>query len=156
MYVLIQSFSHAWWWLRFSKEYCLSCLNTLLGPSYQLGEKVTERTPVVYLTILFAEHVFAWLAHQTWRSTGFCLKNLYVLSIYSAPIFKTADLFLQYFFGGYWPNPTSLKLVYNELLERAREKEEKEAKKRRRLADDFTDLLCSYKVLKIALNFLTL
>ncbi|KAK0576564.1 hypothetical protein LWI29_019706 [Acer saccharum] len=39
----------------------------------------------------------------------------------------------------------NLKLVYEELLERAKEKEDKEAKKRQRLADDFTKLLHSYK-----------
>ncbi|KAK9946355.1 hypothetical protein M0R45_011824 [Rubus argutus] len=35
----------------------------------------------------------------------------------------------------------NLKLVYEEILERAKEKEEKEAKKRQRLADDFNKLL---------------
>ncbi|CAL5209808.1 unnamed protein product [Lathyrus oleraceus] len=39
----------------------------------------------------------------------------------------------------------NLKLVFEELLERAREKEEKEAKKRKRLADDFFHLLYSTK-----------
>ncbi|PIA57043.1 hypothetical protein AQUCO_00600043v1 [Aquilegia coerulea] len=39
----------------------------------------------------------------------------------------------------------NFKLVYDELLERIKEKEEKEAKKRQRLADDFTDLLYSIK-----------
>ncbi|CAL0300387.1 unnamed protein product [Lupinus luteus] len=37
------------------------------------------------------------------------------------------------------------KLVFDELLERAKEKEEKEAKKRKRLADDFFHLLSSIK-----------
>ncbi|XP_058769597.1 pre-mRNA-processing protein 40A-like isoform X2 [Vicia villosa] len=40
---------------------------------------------------------------------------------------------------------TNLKLVFEELLERAREKEEKEAKKRKRLADAFFHLLYSIK-----------
>uniref|UniRef100_A0A2K1Z4Z7 Pre-mRNA-processing protein 40A-like n=1 Tax=Populus trichocarpa TaxID=3694 RepID=A0A2K1Z4Z7_POPTR len=39
----------------------------------------------------------------------------------------------------------NLKMVFDELLERAREKEEKEAKKRKRLADDFLNLLQSIK-----------
>ncbi|GAB4839275.1 hypothetical protein Ancab_028802 [Ancistrocladus abbreviatus] len=39
----------------------------------------------------------------------------------------------------------NLKLVFEELLERIKEKEEKEAKKRQRLADDFADLLHSLK-----------
>ncbi|CAL0316327.1 unnamed protein product [Lupinus luteus] len=39
----------------------------------------------------------------------------------------------------------NLKLVFDELLERAREKEEKEAKKRKRHADDYFHLLCSTK-----------
>lgn len=38
------------------------------------------------------------------------------------------------------------QLVYDELLERAREREEKEAKRRKRLADDFYVFLCSLKV----------
>ncbi len=36
--------------------------------------------------------------------------------------------------------------MFEEYLERAKEKDEKEAKKRRRLADDFTNLLRSTKV----------
>lgn len=39
-----------------------------------------------------------------------------------------------------------LQLVFDELMERQREKEEKEAKKRQRLADNFSDLLYSIKV----------
>ncbi|XP_042506427.1 pre-mRNA-processing protein 40A-like isoform X2 [Macadamia integrifolia] len=39
----------------------------------------------------------------------------------------------------------NLKLVYEELIERIKEKEEKEAKKRQHLADDFTDILHSIK-----------
>ncbi|KAK6939748.1 WW domain [Dillenia turbinata] len=39
----------------------------------------------------------------------------------------------------------NLKLVFEELLERIKEKEEKEAKKRQRLADDLSDLLHSIK-----------
>ncbi|KAF5448316.1 hypothetical protein F2P56_028863 [Juglans regia] len=39
----------------------------------------------------------------------------------------------------------NLKLIFDELLERVREKEEKEAKKRKRLADDFFHLLSSIK-----------
>lgn len=39
------------------------------------------------------------------------------------------------------------QLVFEDYLERAKEKEEKEAKKRRRLADDFTNLLRNTKVL---------
>ncbi|KAI3906902.1 hypothetical protein MKW98_004952, partial [Papaver atlanticum] len=45
-------------------------------------------------------------------------------------------------------NPVSninLQLVFEELLERIKEKEEKEAKKRQRLFDDFSDLLRSIK-----------
>ncbi|XP_031493499.1 pre-mRNA-processing protein 40A [Nymphaea colorata] len=40
---------------------------------------------------------------------------------------------------------TNLKIVFEELLERLKEKEEKEARKRQKLADDFTDLLHSVK-----------
>lgn len=40
-----------------------------------------------------------------------------------------------------------MQLIFDELLERVREKEEKEAKKRKRLADDFFHLLSSMKVL---------
>lgn len=39
-----------------------------------------------------------------------------------------------------------VQLVFEDYLERAKEREEKEAKKRRRLADDFTNLLRSTKV----------
>ncbi|XP_073112441.1 pre-mRNA-processing protein 40A isoform X1 [Elaeis guineensis] len=47
---------------------------------------------------------------------------------------------------------TNMKLVFDELLERLREKEEKEAKKRQRLADNFSDLLYSIKVFEHALK----
>ncbi|CAA6667105.1 unnamed protein product [Spirodela intermedia] len=40
---------------------------------------------------------------------------------------------------------TNFKLIFDELMERQREKEEKEAKKRQRLADNFSDLLYSIK-----------
>eukprot|EP00252_Welwitschia_mirabilis_P009981 TRINITY_DN22986_c0_g2_i2.p1 TRINITY_DN22986_c0_g2~~TRINITY_DN22986_c0_g2_i2.p1 ORF type:complete len:1096 (-),score=355.45 TRINITY_DN22986_c0_g2_i2:190-3477(-) len=39
----------------------------------------------------------------------------------------------------------NIKLVFDEILERIREKEEKEAKKRQKLADEFTELLYSIK-----------
>ncbi|XP_062098963.1 pre-mRNA-processing protein 40A [Humulus lupulus] len=39
----------------------------------------------------------------------------------------------------------NLKLVFEDLIDRAKEKEEKEAKKRQRLADDFTKLLYTFK-----------
>ncbi|GMI77379.1 pre-mRNA-processing protein 40A [Hibiscus trionum] len=47
----------------------------------------------------------------------------------------------------------NLKLVYDELLERAKEKEEKEAKKRQCLADDFTKLLHTYKEITASSNW---
>ena len=39
--------------------------------------------------------------------------------------------------------------VFEELLERVREKEEKEAKKQKRLGDEFFNILCSLKVVHI-------
>uniref|UniRef100_A0A803MC30 Pre-mRNA-processing protein 40A n=1 Tax=Chenopodium quinoa TaxID=63459 RepID=A0A803MC30_CHEQI len=39
----------------------------------------------------------------------------------------------------------NLKLVFDELLERVKEKEEKEAKRRKRLGDEFFNMLCSLK-----------
>ncbi|XP_031281383.1 pre-mRNA-processing protein 40A [Pistacia vera] len=47
----------------------------------------------------------------------------------------------------------NFKLVYEELLDRAKEKEEKEAKKRQRLADDFTKLLYTYKEITSSSNW---
>ncbi|XP_021714834.1 pre-mRNA-processing protein 40A-like isoform X1 [Chenopodium quinoa] len=44
----------------------------------------------------------------------------------------------------------NLKLVFEEQLERIKEKEEKEAKKRQRLLDDFTDLLRSLKEVTVS------
>ncbi|KAI4339808.1 hypothetical protein MLD38_024708 [Melastoma candidum] len=43
----------------------------------------------------------------------------------------------------------NLKLIYEELIEKAKEKEEKAAKKRQYLADDFTDLLYSLKEITV-------
>jgi pre-mRNA-processing factor 40 len=39
-----------------------------------------------------------------------------------------------------------LQIVFEDLLDRAKEKEEKEAKKRKRIIDDFNELLHSEKV----------
>ncbi|KAL5139935.1 Pre-mRNA-processing protein 40B [Glycine soja] len=47
----------------------------------------------------------------------------------------------------------NLKLVFDELLERAKEKEEKEAKKRKRLSDDFFHLLHSTKDITVSLKW---
>ncbi|KAG2401372.1 Pre-mRNA-processing protein [Vigna angularis] len=47
----------------------------------------------------------------------------------------------------------NLKLVFEELLERVKEKEEKEAKKRKRLADDFFHLLYSIKDITVSSNW---
>lgn len=38
------------------------------------------------------------------------------------------------------------QLIYNELVERMKEKEEKEARKLQRLAEEFTNLLRTFKV----------
>ncbi|XP_017222902.1 pre-mRNA-processing protein 40A [Daucus carota subsp. sativus] len=47
--------------------------------------------------------------------------------------------------GSHVVSDANWKLVYDELQERAREREEKEAKRRKRLADDFFVFLCSLK-----------
>ncbi|WVY96737.1 hypothetical protein V8G54_028888 [Vigna mungo] len=47
----------------------------------------------------------------------------------------------------------NLMLVFEELLERVKEKEEKEAKKRKRLADDFFHLLYSIKDITVSSNW---
>ncbi|KAJ4848786.1 hypothetical protein Tsubulata_025770 [Turnera subulata] len=47
----------------------------------------------------------------------------------------------------------NLKLLYEELAERAREKEEKEAKKRQRLSDDFKKLLHTFKEVTASSNW---
>ncbi|KAH6785058.1 hypothetical protein C2S51_037513 [Perilla frutescens var. frutescens] len=43
----------------------------------------------------------------------------------------------------------NLQLLYEDLIDRAKEKEEKEAKKRKRLAKDFTDKLCTIKEINV-------
>ncbi|KAK7390989.1 hypothetical protein VNO78_19255 [Psophocarpus tetragonolobus] len=47
----------------------------------------------------------------------------------------------------------NLKIVFDELLERVKEKEEKEAKKRKRLVDDFFHLLYSAKDITVSSNW---
>ncbi|KAG6699086.1 hypothetical protein I3842_08G052900 [Carya illinoinensis] len=47
----------------------------------------------------------------------------------------------------------NLKFVFEELLERAKEKVEKEARKRQRLADDFTKLLYTFKEITASCNW---
>ncbi|XP_047324775.1 pre-mRNA-processing protein 40A [Impatiens glandulifera] len=44
----------------------------------------------------------------------------------------------------------NFKLVFEDLVERAREKEEKEAKKRQHLLEDFTDLLSTFKEITVS------
>ncbi|XP_013592190.1 PREDICTED: pre-mRNA-processing protein 40A isoform X1 [Brassica oleracea var. oleracea] len=47
----------------------------------------------------------------------------------------------------------NLKLIYNELVERMKEKEEKEARKLQRLAEEFTNLLRTFKEINAASNW---
>ncbi|KAL0697141.1 hypothetical protein Bca4012_064321 [Brassica carinata] len=47
----------------------------------------------------------------------------------------------------------NLKLIYNDLLERMKEKEEKEARKVQRLAEEFTNLLRTFKEISAASNW---
>lgn len=49
-----------------------------------------------------------------------------------------------------------LQLIYDDQLERLREKEQKEAKKRQRLGENFSDLLYSIKVLQYACYIISL
>ncbi|GAV56638.1 WW domain-containing protein/FF domain-containing protein [Cephalotus follicularis] len=70
------------------------------------------------------------------------LKKISVVSTWTFDDFKAA-VFEDV--GSSLISDINLKIVYEELLERAMEKEEKEAKKRQRLADDFTKLLYTFK-----------
>jgi hypothetical protein len=47
-----------------------------------------------------------------------------------------------------------LQLIYDDQLERLKEKEQKEAKKRQRLGENFSDLLYSIKVLQLIVSML--
>jgi hypothetical protein len=49
-----------------------------------------------------------------------------------------------------------LQLIYDDQLERLREKEQKEAKKRQRLGENFSDLLYSIKVFQYACYIISL
>ncbi|XVF64223.1 hypothetical protein PTKIN_Ptkin09bG0151300 [Pterospermum kingtungense] len=69
-------------------------------------------------------------------------KKISIFSTWTVEDFKVA---ISEDVGSSSISDINLKLVYEELLERAKEKEEKEAKKRQRLADDFTKLLHTYK-----------
>ncbi|KAH9288540.1 hypothetical protein KI387_032657, partial [Taxus chinensis] len=71
------------------------------------------------------------------KTGKFTVTSAWTLDKFKASIGEVYDLA-----AGSEPN---LKLVFEEVLERTREKEEKEAKKRQRLADDFMDLLYSVK-----------
>lgn len=66
----------------------------------------------------------------TWSKRVFCSYE-----------FKKVDILCSYLWVLFWA-----QLVFEDYVERAKEKEEKEAKKRRRMADDFTNLLRSTKV----------
>ncbi|XP_057840950.2 pre-mRNA-processing protein 40A isoform X2 [Cryptomeria japonica] len=71
------------------------------------------------------------------KAGKFTVTSTWTLDKFKASIGEVYDLAAA--------SETNLKLVFEEVLERTREKEEKEAKKRQRLADDFTDLLYSVK-----------
>ncbi|KAK7280237.1 hypothetical protein RJT34_25299 [Clitoria ternatea] len=70
------------------------------------------------------------------------LAKITLLSTWTFDDFKSA---LSKDIGSPPVSDFNLRLVFDELLERAKEKEEKEAKKRKRLADDFFHLLYSTK-----------
>ncbi|GER31113.1 pre-mRNA-processing protein 40A [Striga asiatica] len=67
------------------------------------------------------------------------------LAVDARKIYKLAValLFLSHVFG------VKLQLVYEDLIDRAKEKQEKEAKKRKRLAKDFTDKLSTVKEITV-------
>jgi pre-mRNA-processing factor 40 len=47
----------------------------------------------------------------------------------------------------------NLKLIYDDLVGRVKEKEEKEARKLQRLAEEFTNLLHTFKEITVASNW---
>ena len=64
-----------------------------------------------------------------------------------ANVESNASCFGTYgFVRSYWHPVYCLQLVFEEVIEKVKEKEMKEAKKWEKLVDDFRDLLCSVKV----------
>ncbi|KAJ6842706.1 pre-mRNA-processing protein 40A isoform X4 [Iris pallida] len=70
------------------------------------------------------------------------IEKITFMSTWTFETFKDAVLINETIKG---ISEINLKLIFDELMERQREKEEKEAKKRQRLADNFSDLLYSLK-----------
>ncbi|KAJ4965047.1 hypothetical protein NE237_016896 [Protea cynaroides] len=73
---------------------------------------------------------------------GMKLEKITVASSWTVEDFKAS---ITEVVGSSSISDINLKLIYEELIERIKEKEEKEAKKRQRLADDFSELLHSIK-----------
>ncbi|KAJ7966494.1 pre-mRNA-processing protein 40A [Quillaja saponaria] len=67
------------------------------------------------------------------------------VTVVSTSIFEDFKAAVLEDVGSPYISEINLKLIYEEFLERAKEKEEKEAKKRQRFADDFTNLLYTFK-----------
>ncbi|XP_022870866.1 pre-mRNA-processing protein 40A-like isoform X2 [Olea europaea var. sylvestris] len=70
------------------------------------------------------------------------LEKITVASTWTIEDFKS---FIEPSSGSFTISDINLQLIYEDLIERAKEKEEKEAKKRKRLAKDFTDKLSTIK-----------
>jgi len=76
------------------------------------------------------------------KSGKFTITSAWTFDKFKASIAEACDLAAV--------SESNLKLVFEEVMERTREKEEKEAKKKQRLADEFTDLLYSVKEITVS------
>ncbi|KAJ8766677.1 hypothetical protein K2173_004501 [Erythroxylum novogranatense] len=142
-------------------ERCLRLekLDRLLA--YQEKMRRTERKNHDAFRKMMEEHIAAGALIAQTRWQEYCLKyhddetqikdamnsgKITMLSTWTFEDFRSAtsdDI------GSPTISDINLKLLCEELVERAKEKEEKEAKKRQRLADEFTKVLQTRKVRKI-------
>lgn len=119
------------------------CLKVKESPQYQaIASNISGSTPKELFEDVYEELEKQYHDDKTRIKDVMKLGKFTLLATWAVEDFKAAIL---EDIGSPPISDINLKFVFEELLERAKEKEEKEARKRQRLADDFTKLLYTFK-----------
>ncbi|KAJ1384756.1 FF domain [Sesbania bispinosa] len=142
------------------REYCLK---VKVLPQYQaVASNTSGSTPrdLFEDVVEDLENSNISSAKMPFYGVGYCFDYILHITVVATSVFEDFKSAVLEEVAWQTISETNLKLIFEELLERAKEKEEKEAKKRQRLADDFTNLLYTFKDITttsngmIARNFL--
>ncbi|GLT41219.1 hypothetical protein SLA2020_153000 [Shorea laevis] len=129
-------------------DYCLKVKNL---PQYlAVASNISGSTPKDLFEDVAEELEKQYHEDKTRVKESMKLGKITMISTWTFEDFKAA---ISEEIGSPQVSDINLKLIYEDLLERVKEKEEKEAKKRQRLADDFTKLLHTFKEITASSNW---